>query len=301
MKKYMVALAGVCALAALASATLNNGVDMEKMKKEIRVFENIVRTTFEDDQSRKDERLHPNEMSAIYLDGQGVMLDVNVGHGRFGFEMPLMGLIDFDMEPVLAQIGEIDGAQIEVDTEEIEQAFEEASRALEESEMAFDGEGVGDDVRVKLKELAKERAKLMQEVHEKRREAFKRMREEKALSEADRKRMEEQAKVLADRIQTSSKSIRARMDKLRTESDQQWGARIKPFVDSFLETVCEYGAGIKSLPADERLTIVFRNADRSEGQSRDLVYVFTKKDLLACRDGQLSAAELKSRSVHYSY
>lgn len=302
MKLYKVALAGVCALAALASVALDSGVDTEKIKKEIRVLQNVINTTFEDEQRGRDQRLRPNHMEALYLDGQGVLLDVHVGRGAFAFA-PGDFAFDQDFRPALAMgfdamPGLLPG---EFEGEDIDRAYEDAARALEEAEMFFDGQDMDESLHLKYKEVAKDRAKLIREVQEKRSEALKKMREEKGISEAERRKLEEQAKNLSERMQTVSKTMRERMDKLRAESDQKWDERFKPFVEEFLGAVCEYGGSLKSLPSNERLTVVFRNADRSEGQSRDLVYVFTKSDLLACRDGKLSTAQLKDRAVRYSY
>ncbi len=300
MKLYKVALAGVCALAALASVALDSGVDTDKIKKEIRVLQNVIDTTFEGEQRGRDQRLRPNHMDALYLDGQGVLLEVNVGSGGFGF-MP--GDFSFDFGPAIAMsFDAMEGFAPEVEVgEEIDRAFEEAHQALEEADFAFEGDEMDDSIRLKYREVAKDRAKLMKDVQEKRRDAMKKLHEDKALSDAERQKLRDQAKSLAERIQSEGKAMRDRMDKLRAESDQKWGERFRPFVDEFLGAVCEYGASLKSLPANERLTVVFRNADRAGGQARDLVYVFTKNDLLACRDGKLDAAQLKERAVRYSY
>lgn len=303
MKKFIAVLTGFCALAVLASTTLNTDLDTDKMKKEIRVFEKIIRTTFDDDQRGKEDRLQPDEIDAIYLAGQGVMLDVNMGNGPFGFDFPLDIVVDMNMaiEPVIMGLENVTPTRLDDESDVIDRAYEEASRALEHSDFEIDSNGLGEDLRIKVKALANERAKLIEEVHLQRNEVLKKLSTEKSLGENERKRLEEQAKSLSDRAQAASLSIRERMEKLRVESDQQWGTRIKPFIESFLDTVCEYGAGIKSLPANEHLTVVFRNADRSQGQGRDLIYVFPKSDLLACRNGELSAAELKNRAVHYKY
>lgn len=300
MKIYKIAIIGLCALAALATVALDNGVDIEKVKKEIRIFEGVIRSSFEPTTRGKDDNLSPTGMNGLYLDGQGVLLSIEMGHGAMGFSYWNGGGLHFshgdfpEIEPIILD-------DIEWAPSDMEEQFELAHRAMEDAEFEFDTEGMDGELAGRMRDIAKEKAELMKEMAEIRKKTMAKVRENKDMSEDERQKLEGQAKKVAEKIAASSIQIADRVKKLVEESNQKYAERLAPFINTFLDTVCEYGGNLRSLPANEHLTVVFRNADRSQEEPRDLIYVFTKSDLLACRDGKLSSRDLREKAKHYSY
>ncbi|MDK1025129.1 MAG: hypothetical protein QGD92_12975 [Gammaproteobacteria bacterium] len=70
---------------------------------------------------------------------------------------------------------------------------------------------------------------------------------------------------------------------------------------SVLATLCDYGASLKNLPSNERVTLLFEREGRRWAENRTKVYVLKKKDLLACQQDDLDKNGLIEKSISYNF
>lgn len=275
-------------------------VNMEKLRKEIRILDRVVEAAF-DDNDHNDDTLEPGSIRALYLAKQGVLLDVSVGHGFPGFDFAFDNHFKFDFDFGKMDMGFHRGLPDGDELHDLmEEVYDDALDHLDDLDLDEIGE-LSKELRREMREIGKERSQLMKEAQEQYHAAMKRMEGEQSLSEADRQELTAKAEAFGKKMSVAAEKIKTRMEKAQAESLKQWDARMKPFMDTFLQTVCEYGASLRSLPNGEHLTVVFRGASRTSEGVSDLVYVFDKADLLACRDGQITVSQLQNKAEQYTY
>lgn len=281
-------------------------VDVIRLKQELRILTKVLNTTFDDEERHSKVRaLRPTNVKSLYLANQGVLLKVGVGRERnFMFDAPRPPHrvvlrdwspdfdFDFDFDQMSDELGDMGDV--------VEDALESAMEAISDLDAPMHNDPGSKEMRREIREIAREQKEAMAELRERQREARGKLRDAK-LSLQEREEMVEQAKKFKDNALETAKQIESRMGKLKQERKQAWDDRIVPFMTRFMETLCEFGGSLKSLPADQHLTVVFNKADRSGERPLDKIYVFSKADLMACRDGSISSEQLKTRASSYSY
>lgn len=121
---------------------------------------------------------------------------------------------------------------------------------------------------------------------------------ERALNELNgemgqlRKRAEE----MADDLREQSESAQA-------ERAERWRHDVAGLELGLTAAMCEYGASLRELPANENVTVILNGLgdESSSGGRADLVHNFSKSDLLLCAEGDIDPAALAERSGRYSY
>lgn len=108
---------------------------------------------------------------------------------------------------------------------------------------------------------------------------------------------------LKQRAQLTANQLSARYEEAKRERDAQWDEDVAAFENDLYSVLCEFGASLKALPEDERVSIVLLGLgdDIASNESSDKVHVMLKSDLTACQAGRIDAIELASRSINYSY
>ncbi|MDP2285968.1 MAG: hypothetical protein Q8L06_17650, partial [Pseudohongiella sp.] len=91
---------------------------------------------------------------------------------------------------------------------------------------------------------------------------------------------------------------------LAEQSNREQAERVLVlFQTKLFELLCDYGAGLRSLPAQEFVNIVLVGAGdlMSDNVRRDIVYQIDKDALMACQQGRLTPAELQNAASRYLY
>ena len=121
---------------------------------------------------------------------------------------------------------------------------------------------------------------------------------ERALSEltAEMEQLRERAVELAD-------DLRERSESAQLERAERWRQDVASLELRLTGAMCEYGASLRELPANENITVVLNGlgGESSGGGRADLVHTFGKSDLLLCAEGDIGPAALGERSGRYSY
>lgn len=121
---------------------------------------------------------------------------------------------------------------------------------------------------------------------------------EQALSEltAEMGQLRERAEEMADDLREQSESAQA-------ERAERWQQDVASLELGLTAAMCEYGASLRELPANENVTVILNGLgdESSSGGRADLVHNFSKYDLLLCAEGDIDPAGLGERSGRYSY
>lgn len=77
--------------------------------------------------------------------------------------------------------------------------------------------------------------------------------------------------------------------------------RIKAYESVILESLCDYGGTLKSVPRDEHVTVVIEHTSRSWTSRESKIYVFSKNDLQACQTDEFDSDDLISKAIVYNF
>ena len=107
----------------------------------------------------------------------------------------------------------------------------------------------------------------------------------------------------------TSALARAEELKVRTEVAEkvyvaQWQEDIVTLEENLYKTICNYGATLRALPLDERVSILLKGLGReSEDITKvaDKVHVLLNQDIQRCQNGSINISELRDRARQYSY
>jgi len=309
MKRIILIFAGTwAALGAFAQE-----VDLDSLRKEIRVLAKIIKTSMETE-GRDSQAISPNDINAVYLRNQGVVLTIGVGHGGGGLFGEYLHIAPqaWATEMELPEPPEVAGpyavAGEEGDerffqlSEQVELATEQAAMALEDASMLIEGRPfLGQDT-AELRTLRAEKSRASKEIREKQRELRKQLSKGRELSAKDRDKLREEIRVYSEKMKAISSSYAEKARAIRVKQDAEWQKKLEGFEDQLLTALCEFGGSLKTLPREQYLSVVLKSADRTASDGpRDKVFVFKKADLLACRNGDLTMAALKSKSGGYAF
>ena len=181
------------------------------------------------------------------------------------------------------------------------------SQAVEYARILRDADGVDDDsfeqLRVEIESLRRENRDGVERLRELTEElsasaAEQGERFEQALGElsVEMERLRQRAEEMADDLREQSESA-------QLERAERWRQDVASLELRLTGAMCEYGASLRELPANENVTVILNGlGDESSGGGRaDLVRTFGKSDLLLCAEGDIDATALGERSGRYSY
>ncbi|PHR63862.1 MAG: hypothetical protein COA51_09485 [Idiomarina sp.] len=288
---FVVMSAAGCATVA-AQAQQSNLSQRDALKQELEVMNSIFETKLS---QRRDEgdrerpkHFRSQRLSFDYLAGQGVVYHVNFErHFNFDFDF------DFDAPmPPDAPLPEIiiEKRVVNNGSEEIEKTYRNVTEA---------GLAVGELVR----ELQEQRRQVRDlEFAMNSAEGDGRKQIEKELAEA----REELATVRAT-LDKQRQQLRAASSEVQAKQQQRLEARterlhqeVLAFEQTLAETLCTYGATLKSLPSNENISFVLQGAGDKDSGGNDKVYIFDKQMLVDCQNNN-SSSDLLSKAVTYSF
>ena len=130
--------------------------------------------------------------------------------------------------------------------------------------------------------------------------------EAEPLSPGTEQRMEQLRLALEDlgeQAQQKSAELSEQYQQAKEEYRQRWQQDILAFEDSLFSVLCDYGATLRALPADEHVTVVLvgLGADTEQALPADRLHVVAKADLLSCQAGELDWQALRQRAASYNY
>ena len=108
---------------------------------------------------------------------------------------------------------------------------------------------------------------------------------------------------LRSRAESLADNLRQRSESAQAERAGRWREEVAELEQRLTLAMCDYGASLRELPADESVTVILAGlGDESPTAGRtDLVHNFPKTDILRCASGQIDPPTLATLSGRYSY
>lgn len=257
---------------ALAQSQAVDSSRHQALKQELEVMNTILETRLTQLVTTTEEQpkwMFNGRLQHTYLAGQGVVYEVNLP-GSMGFHwrhvMPKFKRDGEQLQfPKMTKFSEALG-EIVVDIKEQRHAIRELERAQRNADQS-------------KRELHQQELELA-----------------KARLEEARQKLEEERKVL----RATAGDLREQHQKIRQQRQEQIQQHVAQFEQTLAETLCTYGSSLASLPANETISVVIKDAGNKEQGGRDKVYIFNQTDIQSCGNAE-NAGSLLKNAVTYSY
>ncbi|MEJ6474374.1 hypothetical protein [Pseudoalteromonas piscicida] len=286
-------------IAAITSSLVHGQVPNDELKREVAIFERVLVSALQ-----HDTQDQVRSVSGYYLKDQGAVFELSLKR-RHRLEW-LSHLDDFDD---VAAIGEFELPKFDVDIAEVEfaepiaEAFSHAySEAAEKvkagAEKVREAVEQERENRIRLRELERQKAELeFAKTHESNQQADELTESLKEVEKRIQKLSlkESELKELKDKLKASLEASRAKRQKDQALKQQ---ALEKNLTTSLARSLCDYGAGLRSLPEDEHISFIYNGLS---GQKEKQIFVYPKALVQQCVTGKKTAKELREAAVSYRF
>lgn len=263
-----------------------------KSQKEITIMNNILKASL-----NAEPGIKVRQINGAYLADQGYVFSISASglSGGFGSwkRFFLEPDIEFHDEDVMIRAEEM---RIEAANE----AYHVAMEALRESsEKIREFAQQEREIEFQLREVERARRDLDLE----RRHALKDKEEESVKKEIEKleakiaklEKEKEQVRDKRDDAQDKIKSTTKEKHKKVAETRKQ---NIRVASQTLAQTLCDYGAGLKSLSKNHYVNFIIDNAT---GNKEDLVFVYSKAKINQCVVGDIDAEKLLASAQSYTF
>jgi len=113
--------------------------------------------------------------------------------------------------------------------------------------------------------------------------------------------LRDQLDELGEYAAQQASALRARTDSMREGQRAAWQEELEDFEGRLFQTLCDYGASLRILPAEEHLSLVLTGlgAEAEDGTRADRIHVLGKQSLVQCQRGEIDAAGLRTAARSY--
>lgn len=285
-----------------------SGDDFNNMHKQLNIMNNIIKSSVNVPNNRNESRI--TGVESLYLYGQGAVFTINSrsssdrwGNYSFNFSaLPIAPVAPVSRMPPESEF------EREMESR-IESEMSSASEAISGYERVID---IVEGDREVYRELRDEQRDLAHEVRDLEREAKDLEYQLKRANEKAKQEITAEIHALEKRKNTFEKNrqaidvkvaeIKAEQQKQAVNQEKERHNYYKTLTKSLTQTLCLYGNGLKALPIDEHVTIILKAAGAKESSRyKDDIYVFDKKDIVACSSEKINEDQLLSKAKGYQY
>ena len=270
----------------------------------------IIKSSVSDKSAGQRSKI--NSIQSTYLRGQGVVFTISSaasnrqwGNYNFNFTMPEMP--EMPVAPIAPSVNDDFEENFNIDINEtVTHALESAANGYERAMEIFEH---GRERNRELREEQRNLAYRIKDVEREKRDLTYQLArandERKEELKAELSKLTEQA----EKLQASKRQIAQKSSKVIAEQKAQQADRAKERMSyyekltaSLTETLCLYGNGLKALPKDEHVSVIFKSAgDKSGGRYKDSILVFSKKDIASCSADKIDSAMLMKKGQRYQF
>jgi len=295
-KKLLSALVVSTSLMTMSTQAADSTENYRALSKQLTIMNSIFKSSF---QAQDNKALRSAKIDSLYLADQGVVFTVTAANsyffGRHGFSFVMPDIVA-PVAPVPPVDGDVDieffsdDEDIIIETESEHEEHHDNYRELHEQqrELAYE-----------LRDIARESKDLAYQLRNvEKAEQAKLKAEQKALV----KQQQELEKVKV-RLDKKSKEMKAKKQQLREKKLKQRTEQYALLTTSLIDTLCSYGNSLKALAKDEHVSLIIKSAGKKIEHKgyKDQVYVFNKKDILACSSDKISSEKLASKANKYQF
>ena len=148
--------------------------------------------------------------------------------------------------------------------------------------------------------MIEEAQDLEQEIRESQIEMIHMEEDEQKRLQSDLEELHKEVTILSNKQQQIEGKAHAAREEARLEREQQrqkklaaQKARQELVQDKVLEAFCDYGSTLRSLPAKEKITLIFEDSSK-----QDTIMVFDQKEVTACERGEEG---LRDQAISYLF
>lgn len=321
MKKSILTMAVATLLATGTASSVALAADREQLRNELEIMTSILNTSLEQQHGDNKHMRRMGTMKYSYLEGQGVVYKAP------GFRNLLRQLsfreVDVEIPPMppVPDMPEVAGIDVQAAAEEGMRVAHEVILNLQNGGMfieRYDNEHANEEFRAQaeeLRDLTRELRDLSWELRELDRDVrdmnFElrnapadeqaELQQELAKLEANRQQLQQQQTTIQGKVDSISAERAERLAKQQQQRAEQQQQLLTSFEATLAQVLCNYGNTLRSLPADEHITVVLEGiGEPNQRNQKDRIYVFEKKAVAACaKNGDSS--ELISQSLSYYF
>jgi len=304
-----------CALFALSATTVmaadNN--QYAAMHKQLDIMSNIIKSSVSVQDNRKGTRI--TGIESTYLKGQGIVFTINSSSGNnrwgnfnFNFAMPDMPAVPLaPIAPVAPSRSSDDDSDFQHQiNESVSRTMNEAAQAYEHAMESFEHNREG------YRELRDEQRDLSYELRDVEREKRDIEYQLRRADNDNKKELKAELVALnkqAAKLAVNEKAFKLKRDQLqkkqqaqKVEQEKARGDYYQGLKTSLTETLCLYGNGLKSLPKNEHVSVIFKSAGEKVGRRyKDNILVFSKKDISDCSADKITVSKLTQKGQNYQF
>lgn len=303
MKKTLLAFV-VAALSANAMAK----TDKAELSKELEIMTGILQTSLKQGMGKQSIRYRG--IDATYLAGQGVLFELNTTSSGLHFSFHGIGDLVVPVAPVAPIVVAGGDSDWTIDIDEGEWQ-ELAKEAMEEAREAMrDAREKLRDLRGREREYAWEQRELERKVRDLEFEKRSSDQKRKAKLEERSQRLRQEMADLQVKLQevnNYAKQIEAEQKKQMEERNANKIKEHNRFLANLEanigDTLCKYGAGLKSLPKGENISFILPQfgAPQESKNKQDKIYVFKHTDVQDCVRDKITSNNLLERADTYLF
>lgn len=282
----------------VAQAQQSNKAVHDNLKNELEVMNSIFETKLAQRNDNHDKRRgHPRaqRLSYDYLAGQGVVYQVNFGrHAEFDFDF------EFDFDGGAPMPPGAPGApmpEIIIEKQVIRDAIEDVEATYHD--VAEAGLAVGELVRDMHSKRRKVRD-LEFALNSAEGDGRQTIEQELTAAKAELAEARSQLEARKQALRAASSDMEAKRQQRREERAERLQQQVAAFEQTLADTLCTYGATLKSLPNGEHISFILQGAGSKDQGGSDKIYIFSKSALMACQKNN-AASDLLSQAVTYSF
>ena len=295
-KKLLSALVVTTSFMTMSAQAADNTENYKALSKQLTIMNSIFKSSF---QAQDNKALRSAKVDSLYLANQGVVFTVTTTNSYFlnshGYSFVMPDIVA-PIAPVPPVGGDVD---IEFFSDDEEIIIRMESEHEEHIENYRDLHEQQRELAYELRDIARENKDLTYQLRNvEKAEQAKLKAEQKAL--VKQKKELEKVKV---RLEKKSKEMKAKKQQQQQKRLKQRTEQYALLSTSLIDTLCSYGNSLKALPNDEHISLIIKSAGKQSERKgyNDQVYVFNKKDILACSSDKISSEKLISKANKYQF
>lgn len=289
----------------------------EKLKKQINIMSNIIASSLSQDSNRRNR--YKAGVDGYYLKDQGVVFEISSNRGFsqlyqvFGSERDLSFTIDnglgtMPIAPVapIAPIAPIvigdreDG--ITVDISSSLEAYEDAVEALRDrAESTRDMRERLRDLSYEKKSLARRQRDLEFEMRHADKDRTDDLKGDLQELREELKKVDMKMAELSERTKKEENVLQQSQDKRKKKIKEITDAYYTKLDETIVETLCNYGAGLRKMSKKEYVTFVIDMGRGRNDSASKKIHTFNKKDINACVIEDKTPEQLLKAANSYYY
>lgn len=276
--------------------------DYERIKKDINIMIGIVKSSFEDSNDCRRCRV---KVTGHYLADQGVVFNVVPSGGyargyKYVYSSPNLDTVVVDEMPVIPDIPEMPELP-----EMVQDILADVRGSIEDEvyDWHWDEEGWGGHnsefrneqrkLRSELRELSRQMREIeIEEIHANEDELAELEAREQEIEERIRKAEQRRAEV-QERFETYTNKRSQEREAKRTRQLAERTKQFEKMESIVLNTFCDYSGTMRSLPNDERVSIIV-----SKGNDESNIYVFEQSELSSCDSAK---TDIRKNALSYVF